>query len=79
MGDEERLVFDLVRSREQKECEFIAADARHEVVAAQQAPQPVGDLLQQGVATIVSESVVDVLEAVEVDEEQADRRLSTGR
>ena len=50
--------------------ELVAAQARDRVALAQVMPQAPRDVLQQPVARLVAEAVVDVLEAVEVDEEQ---------
>src|SRR5207248_11231193 len=44
--------------------ELVAAEARHGVRVAQGTGQPAGDLLQQQVAAVVPEGVVDLLEAV---------------
>ncbi len=49
--------------------ELVAAQARHHVGATQQAAQPSGHDLEQVVAGIVTEGVVDALEAVQVDEQ----------
>ena len=50
--------------------ELVAAEPRHGVALAQVMAQPPRDVLQQAVARLVAEAVVDVLEAVEVDEEE---------
>ena len=52
--------------------EFVAADAGDGVGLAQQRAQPVADLLDELVAGIVAERVVDLLEAVEIEHEQGD-------
>ena len=49
--------------------ELVAAHARHGVVVAQRGAQPARDLLQQLVADVVAQRIVDELEAVEVDEQ----------
>jgi hypothetical protein len=49
--------------------ELVAADARDGVVVAQRRAQPARDLLQQLVADVVAQRIVDELEAVEVDEQ----------
>ncbi len=54
----------------QQRDELVSAQARHGVAAAQAGRKPPGDLLQQLVAGFVSERVIDLLEAVEVEEEQ---------
>ena len=53
--------------------ELVAAEAGQQVAGAQAAAQPVGHLLEQVVAGLVAEPVVDRLEPVEVAEEQARR------
>ena len=53
--------------------ELVPAEAGDEVLAAEGGAQPRADLLQDEVAVMVSERVVDVLEAVEVDQQQAAR------
>ena len=54
----------------QEHGELVAAEPRERVAAAHDALQARGDLLQQAVAGVVAERVVDLLEAVEVDEQQ---------
>ena len=49
--------------------ELVAAEAGHRVAGADRVAQPVGDLDQQLVAGGVAEAVVDLLEAVEVQEQ----------
>ena len=60
----------------QQHRELVAAEARQRVAAPQRAAQPVGDLAQQPVAVVVAERVVDLLEAVEVDQQQRRDRLA---
>ncbi len=55
--------------REQQQ-ELVAADARHDVLAARHRLQALSDLLQHQVADRMAVGVVDRLEAVEVDEQQ---------
>ena len=50
--------------------EFVAAQARHGVALAHAGGQALGDLLQQQVADVVAEGVVERLEVVQVDEQQ---------
>ena len=50
--------------------ELVAAEPRERVVLAQQRPQPRADLAQHLVARVMAERVVELLEAVEVDEQQ---------
>ena len=52
--------------------ELVAAEARHGVAGAQAAGEPSADLLQQLVAGVVAERVVDLLEAVEVHQQHRD-------
>ena len=53
--------------------ELVAADARHDVAGPDAAAQPLGEHEQQLVAGGVAAAVVDGLEVVEVDEQQAHR------
>ena len=50
----------------QEDPELVAAEPRDGVAGAQRRAQPRGDLLQQPVALVVAERVVDLLEVVEV-------------
>ena len=50
--------------------ELVAAEAGQDVVAAQQMAQARGDVDEQAVAVLVAHRVVDLLEAVEVDEHE---------
>ena len=50
--------------------ELVAAQAGEDVAAAQRAAQAGGDLDEQTVALLVTQRVVDLLEAIEVDEQQ---------
>jgi hypothetical protein len=50
--------------------ELVAAEAGEEVAAAQHLAQAMGDLDQEPVALLVAERVVDLLEAIEVDQQQ---------
>ena len=52
--------------------EFVAADAGDGVGLAQQRAQPLADFLDELVAGIVAERVVDLLEAVEIEHQQGD-------
>ena len=54
----------------QQHAELVAADARDEVVAAHAGAQARGDHLQQAVADLVAEAVVDLLEVVQVEEQE---------
>ena len=53
--------------------EFVAAQPGHEVMGRHRVQQPLRHPLQQGVADVVAEGVVDRLEIVEVDEQQRQR------
>ena len=53
----------------QQDDEFVAAQARHGVDVAQLLLEAHGDVLEQQVADGVAEAVVDVLEAVQVEEQ----------
>src|SRR6201999_3906792 len=64
-------VFGMVAGRLQPE-EFVAALARQELAGTEDTAHPVRDLYQQLVAGGVTEHVVDVLEAVDVDGERGD-------
>ena len=59
--------------------ELVAAEAGQDVVAAQQLAQARGDVDEQAVALLVAHRVVDLLEAVEVDEHEARRGSRRGR
>jgi hypothetical protein len=54
--------------------ELVAAEAGEEVAAAQHLAQAMGDLDQEPVALLVAERVVDLLEAIEVDQQQRRER-----
>ena len=54
--------------------ELVAAEPGDGVALARSRPQPLGDLDEQGVADVVTEAVVDVLEPVEVEQQQPDDR-----
>ena len=56
--------------------ELVAAEPRDRVDFAQMFPQPGGNLLQDLVARAVAERVVDLLEAVQVEEHEADQRAA---
>ena len=56
----------------QHDAELVAAQPRHHVFVAQHARQARPDLLQQLVAEVVAERVVDLLEVVEVDQHHAE-------
>ena len=54
--------------------EFVAAETRHQVAAAQRVRQPQRHVADQLVADMVAERVVDVLEMIEIDIEHRGRR-----
>ena len=54
--------------------ELVAAEPRHQVVAAQRVREPQRDVADQLVADRMAERVVDVLEVVEIDIEHRGRR-----
>ena len=68
---EHRAVVDAAHRLEQDR-ELVTAEARHGVGLAHDLAQPVGDLDQQGVAAVVAERVVDLLEPVDVEQQQSD-------
>jgi len=49
--------------------ELVAAEPGNHVLLVERRPQPLGDLLQQAVAGVVPERVVDLLEVIEVDQD----------
>ena len=49
--------------------ELVAAEAGHQIVAAHDVAQPLGDVEDELVADVMAERVVDVLEVIEVDVE----------
>ena len=67
VGDQHHLV---VAVQLQQHDEFVAAPARHQISLAQGTHQARGDLLQQRIADVVAEGIVDLLEVVQVDEQQ---------
>ena len=53
--------------------ELVAAQPGHQLIGAGVGPQAVADLREEEVAGVVAQGVVEVLEAVEVDDEERDR------
>ena len=53
--------------------ELVAAEARNRIARPKQRVEAPRDLLQESVACIVTEAVVDLLEAVEVDKQHRER------
>jgi hypothetical protein len=62
-----------------QDSELVASQPRDGVGRAKHAAQPGGHLLQEAVAPVVSERVVDVLEAIEVEEQHAEHLLVAAR
>ena len=58
--------------------ELVAAEPPDLAMIAHHRLQPLGDLAEQGVADRMAERVVDVLEAVEIDQEQGAALLAVG-
>ena len=58
--------------------ELVAAEARDQTARADDLPQPRSEIAQQLVAEVVAERVVDLLEAVEVEQHHAERRPGGG-
>ena len=55
--------------------EFVAAEARDEILRTQHLAQPVGHRAQQLVAAGMTQRIVDLLELVEVDKQQCRQSL----
>ena len=72
LGGEQRAV--EVGER-QEDGELVAAEPRHGVGLAQRRAQPRRDALQDAVAGMVAERVVDLLEAVQVEQQQRERAV----
>ena len=62
------------RAPRKKRDELVAAESRHGGFAGQREREPVRELAQQSIPGAVPERVVEVLEVVEVDEQQAQLR-----
>ena len=58
-----------VRSVEEDR-ELVTAQARHEVLVTDDLVDAGTDLAQQGVASLVSEGIVDLLEVIEIDQQK---------
>jgi hypothetical protein len=65
--------------RAQDDDELIAAHADHDVVAAHRFSDSLGDRLQQFVAGLVTVRIVDVLEAIQVEEQNGQRQAALPR
>jgi len=59
--------------------EFIASEPRHGIRAAHFAEQAIGNGLKQSIADSVTESVIDVLEMIDVETMDGDRRAVARR
>ena len=68
--DRHRLVVGLEQLEQDRE--LVAAEPGDDVAGADRRAQPHGDLDEQAVAGVVADAVVDLLEAVEVDEQHAE-------
>ena len=62
----------------QQDGELVAAEPRDGVGLAQRRAEPRGDALQHAVAGMMSERVVDLLEAVQIEQQQRERRALAG-
>ena len=62
-----------------QDCELIAAKAGDRIGVTHDRAQPVGDLDEELVADLVTQPVVDVLEAVEIDEMERKRAVAAAR
>ena len=63
----------------QQHAELVAAEAGDGVGGAQRGLEPLGDLLEEHVAVVVAERVVDLLEVVEVHDHHGQRRRGGAR
>ena len=67
----------LTRHLGAEDDELVTAEPRGRVRRADGLQQPLGDLDEERVADIMAQPVVDLLEAVQVDEQQRDRAGDT--
>ena len=65
--------------RRQQQAELVAAEAGHRVALAQRQTQAAADLLQQQVAVLVAERVVDLFEPVEIEQHESDAQIGALR
>ena len=56
--------------------ELVAAEAGHQILAAHDVAQPLGDVEDERVADVVAERIVDVLEVIEIDVEHRRREAA---
>ena len=66
---------DHVGRLRREDAELVAAEPRHGVARPDRLAQPARHLLQQHVARVVAERVVDLLEAVEIEHHDRQRRV----
>ena len=59
--------------------ELVAAEARHQIARAQALFEPFGHQAQQPIACSMTQGIVDLLEAIDVDEQQRQRRSGAAR
>jgi hypothetical protein len=64
----------LVLEVRQHQAELVPAQTRHHVIGSKGGGQPRTDLLQEQIAEVMAERVVDLLEVVEVDQHDRDER-----
>ena len=69
----------VARDARLQDREFVAAKAGDRVGVTHDRTQPVGDLDEELVADLVTQPVVDVLEAVEIDEVERERAVAAAR
>jgi hypothetical protein len=74
-GGDRHGVLEAGRAR-QEDRELVSAEAGELVAVAQHRAHAPGGLAQEGVAVVVAQRVVDVLEAIEVDQQQRGRRTA---
>ena len=60
-----------------QDAELVAAEAGDHLVLLERQPQSLGDLLQETVAGVMAERVVDLLEVIEVDQHDGRRTIRT--
>ena len=69
----------VVGERRQHDREFVAAEARHDVIAAHLVLQAESHLLEQRVAEVMSERIVHFFEAIEIHQHQRQLRAADAR
>src|SRR5439155_3598531 len=68
----------VVRAQK-NERELVAAEARHSVGGARNAPKAFGEMLEHRIPRLMTERVVDLLEAIEVEQHQRESRAAALR